>query len=110
MKKISNKQIAQAFRNAVPCLDKRGSDENKHFYICFAIEQSPDTDYYVKAAAMGIISDRIAPCTTLEEWLEERGVPAKQLENPATYNPTRRLQQHRYAWLKQLITEFENKK
>lgn len=112
MKKVSNKQIAQTFRNAMSRLDKRGTDESKHIYICFAITDSAianGTSWEARVAAKKVITDRIAPHSSLDFWLLRRGVPEKQLENPTTWNPTRRLQQHRHAWLQQLIKEFENK-
>jgi len=109
---ITNKQIAKAFCKAIPYLNS-GTCRFSTEYICFAISQS---DRYSTAThfnpispaakqAIAIIEDRLMidnKKLTVKGWLRTNGVADPEI----TFQ---KLQVHRHAWLKMLITEFENK-
>lgn len=111
MKKVSNKTIANLFRNAIPHITKNGKNTNKEIYICYAISKAAQyTTDSSGWAAREIIRKRIAPCVTLEAWLEDIWGVERSLLIDSYYDPTKALQRHRIAWLKMLVKEFENKK
>ena len=108
MAKVSNKQIAEAFRNAVPWLRNgvgglyRGG---KHEFMCYAISagnggarDSAKVDA-AGEAAQKVISKRLGDCATLNCWLFCRGIDWWLGD----------IQAYRHAWLQQLIEEFDNK-
>lgn len=104
MAKITNKQIANAFRKAVPFLST-GQRDNKTSFICFAIDDSQESWQRDRAAnkACEIIGKRLGVgCSTMHTWLRRQGV----LDEHITPD---RLQAHRHSWLQQLIKEFETK-
>lgn len=103
MKQIDRQRIANAIRAGLPYLwNGRGIRVNeKTDYICFAIDR---TWGYASAgiavdAAKKMIHQRIAPYTTVEDWLEAQGV--KRITS-------RKLQAYRKAWMRSLIEEFSN--
>jgi len=106
---VTNKQISKAFRKAIPYLNS-GTGGYQTEYICFAISQS---DRYSTAThfnpispaakqAIAIIESHLAGNNTMRGWLRTNGVSESEL----TWE---KVQVHRHAWLKMLITEFENK-
>lgn len=101
MKQIDRQRIANAIRAGLPYLwNGRGIRGNeKTDYICFAIDRTWGyaSAGKVVAAAKKMIHQRIAPYTTVEDWLEAQGV------EDITY---RKLQPYRRAWMKLLIEEF----
>jgi len=56
-----------------------------------------------------IIESRLFPHTTLETWLEDKGVRALRAHNPRPIEILDRVQQHRHAWLDLMIKEFKRK-
>ena len=110
---VSNKEIAQAFRDAVPLLWDGKGQGLKTSYICVAIRrghpnydplQGSWRDPAAVAAARQIIHNRICGLYTLETWLDERcGIPSNDTLQ------SKRMQTYRHAWLQALIKEFETK-
>jgi len=100
---VTNKQIAQAFRNARSILPRGPMAMSARWsvYICDCIHDA--NRYTVTGIAAGkavsIINERIGDRFSLQDWLVSQGVP----ENEITVG---RLQAHRYQWLGQLIKEF----
>jgi hypothetical protein len=101
MKQANRQRIANAIRAGLPYLwNGRILNNNKTSFICFAIDEphgysnDPDAE-----AAKKVIHKRIAPYTTVEDWLEAQGV--KRITN-------RKLQAYRKAWMRSLIEEFSN--
>jgi len=114
-RKVSNKDIAKAFRNAIPRLAKTRESiglraTRQHEFICHAIHAGNLYDYaditdITKAgfAARKVIQDRIAPEITLDSWLRRFcGIDFE-------YSTPNAMQEHRHAWLQKLIKEFETK-
>jgi len=111
---VSNKAIAEAFRNAVPKLWDGKERALKTAYICVAIRRGnpnyntenlwDDDPPDVEAARM-IVRVRITGFYTLENWLQDKcGIPIDDTLQ------SKRMQAYRHTWLKQLIKEFETKK
>ena len=107
MPTVTNKQIAATLRKALPHIRavRNGPGER---YICYAIEETTSQrDGYrcvlsdVHRAAQAVIQSRIAPSSTMEEWLERRGIDC--------WPNFPKLQAYRRAWVKQLIKEFSTK-
>lgn len=109
---ITNKQISKAFCKAIPYLNS-GLGGYKTEYICHAIRQADvysTTNHFkpispVAKQAITIIESRLAGNNirrTMRGWLRKNGVSESEL----TWE---KVQAHRHAWLKMLITEFENK-
>ena len=107
MAKITNKQIANAFRKAVPFLRTDELDGGKTSFICFAVDDATDCGRVDRRAcdkACEIIGKRLGVgCGSIHTWLRRQGIPEKDLTHD-------RVQAHRHAWLQQLIKEFETKK
>ena len=104
MKQDDRQKIANAIRAGLPYLwNGRGIWGNeKTVYICFAIDRTWGYDSAGQvwiAAAKAVIHQRIAPYSTVEDWLEAQGV--KRITN-------RKLQAYRKAWMRSLIEEFSN--
>lgn len=106
---ITRKQIAKAFRNAVPYLGKE-DDTRLDIFICHAIESGNSQGHACRMAidpigraARKIIQDRIAPCFTLNDWLRTTHGISGWHAGPNA------MQEYRHAWLQELIKEFETK-
>ena len=113
MAKVSKKEIAQAFRNAVPRLYRTDAEKRRcparrcgNEFICHAIFDGNNTGTYeskaittVGAAARRVIEKRIRPYGTINSWLRHQGVEIWNGD----------IQVYRHAWLQQLIQEFDNK-
>jgi hypothetical protein len=101
MKQADRQKIANAIRAGLPYLwNGRGIWGNeKTEYICFAIDRTWGLGRASNAvaAAKAVIHQRIAPYSTVEDWLEAQGV--KRIGY-------RKLQAYRKAWMKLLIEEF----
>ena len=106
MPTVTNKQIAATFRKALPHIRTRPSGPGER-YICYAIEETSQRDGFrrepsdVIRAAQAVIQSRIAPWSSMESWLEDRGIDC--------WPNFTKLQAHRRAWLKQLIKEYSTK-
>ena len=116
MADVTNKQIAKAFRNALPFLWNGRGEFTRELrlqeYICHAIRRGVRSQGYgfemssAADTARYIIQSRLTIgkyTMPMDDWLHETGVPCSELTEP-------RVQAHRKAWLKMLIKEFENKK
>ena len=88
--------IANAFKAAHLYLkDKHG--DGKTNYICNALQDS-GIDYCM--TAQHIVRSRIAPHSTVLNWLDE------QVGGVAEHSGHPKVQAHRHAWLDMLIEEF----
>jgi len=108
MPAVTNKQIAETLRKALPLIRTRSWDSGER-YICYAIEETATAAQWQQrslppaiTAAKEVIRSRLGHCQTMETWLIKNGVA-----NP--YDDFTKLQEHRRAWVKQLIEEFETK-
>ena len=105
MTKASRKRIHKALKGAVPHLATGQDSEtgfNTEFICCAITDGAPNLSsrFNDGSEAREMIESRIWPWITLETWLKnQRRVRAKDL----TFE---RIQQHRHAWLQQLIKEF----
>lgn len=89
-------------------------DETSHKekFICIAIMAAASSTKLITTAdverCVDIVESRLDGETTLESWLQDRGCIHHHwaLVDLATRN---RIQQHRYAWLDQMIAEFKAK-
>jgi len=104
---VTNKQIAHVFGaslNHIKLVRDPWADGVK--FICWAIEDSFAGTQAARDAAKRVIGQRIYPYISMDDWLQQQfGV--RKFNRVYTFE---RMQQHRVAWLKQLIEEFETKK
>lgn len=111
MAKVSNKQIANALKEAVPFLmtkeaEQKAEPYRKDWFICLALRlaaMAPESKISQRSltATRAIINRRLEGYDTLPLWLEHKAkIPTKLL----TFN---NVQAHRHAWLQSLIKEFE---
>jgi len=113
MAKVSNKQIANALKEAVPFLMTTLAEQKaepyggkKDWFICFALRlaaMSPESKISQRSltATRAIINRRLDGCNTIPRWLQLKAkIPPKLL----TFN---NVQAYRHAWLQSLIKEFE---
>lgn len=75
------------------------SREGKTEYICIALECFAHRHPIGALHAKSMISERLGADVTFRSWLEQQGIAKRSL----TYA---RVQQHRHAWVDQLIAEF----
>jgi hypothetical protein len=107
MKPVTNKEIAQAFRDTIPHLsDGVIYGYPKSSYICLALELGCG-NRLTFLAAKEIITHRLGKdaddyAHTMDSWLVDNGVSTRDMTEE-------RVQAHRLAWLNLLIEEFENK-
>ena len=100
---VTNKQIADIFRKALPNIARNRSCGDEGFtYICWAIEDIPRGGWRKRQAAKNVIMSRLAPYSTMADWLQQQ-LGTRKFTRVYTYE---RMQAHRIAWLKQLIEEF----
>lgn len=108
MAKVTNKQIAEAFKNAIPFLwSGRGDQVGKNIYICHAISAAGvksgahlNGNWVPISSALNVISRRLGSSYSADGWLSRRGIRIK---------PQQKMQAWRKQWLEQLVKEFENK-
>lgn len=104
MNKNLKKQVHSALKAAKHYLrDGQSFDNNITNYICIALTNAAKDDLSLCKGvekAKKIISSRLGICYTLTTWLEINGVTEEELRD------YKKLQQHRHAWLDQLIEEF----
>ena len=100
--KYQRREIAKCYKLAQEYLWD-GVNMQDHMYrpefICVAIEDLYNSTI-AGIRAKEIIMDRIAPCSTVNQWLVKYGkIPLKDLT-------CKRVQQHRKDWLEMLYNEF----
>lgn len=113
MDEVTNKQIANALREAVPFLMTKEAEQKaepyggkKDWFICFALRlaaMAPESKISQRSltATRDIINRRLEGYNSLPLWLRHKAkIPTKSL----TFN---KVQAHRHAWLQSLIKEFE---
>ena len=113
MDEVTNKQIANALREAVPFLMTKEAEKEadpccgkKDWAICYALRLAalaPESKISRRSltATSAVIFKRLEGYNTLPLWLEHKAkIPTKLL----TFN---KVQAHRHAWLQSLIKEFE---
>ena len=101
---VSNKDIVEAFKAAIPRLakTKKQIDAGDGYeFICRAIDKVVLPIEH-RAAAKEIISSRIYPSNTFCNWLFDKGFREAHTNGD-------KMQSHRHAWLKLLVEEFESK-
>lgn len=101
-----NKQIAKVFQDVLEHLATDDNNFSGYSHICLAIGATQNSRSS-KVNAQRIIVSRLGMHDlggyhTVHTWLEMMGVPKDELTH-------QRVQDHRAAWLKLLIEEFENK-
>ncbi len=98
MKRISNKQIAEVFRQAKDYLwNGHTFQRNKQQYICHAIDFT-GCSILAKEKACSIIENRLGNGRTVVGWLEDNV--------PSFPDNTTEYQKYRHAWLDELIKEL----
>jgi hypothetical protein len=100
-------RMAEVFRGAQHDLQIAGGSSGWRF-ICLAIGylDASRYGYAQRMAAKAIVMERIAPYSTVEQWLE-CNVPG--VHRDAKNIPFETLQDYRVRWLKSLAAEFANK-
>jgi hypothetical protein len=106
MKKVTNKQIAKVFRDAIKHLGMNNyqcdTDSTKNRWICMAIADATKSDKVIDAATE-IIHSRIAGYPVVTSWLRlVAGIPELEIT-------VERAQAYRKRWLESLAAEFESK-
>jgi len=115
--KVTNKQVAQCFREAKKILARNKNEIRwhrtgfptatvKYVHICYAIcntDINKTAGVDVGDAAAAIIRLRMNNHIQLEYWLRSHGIPRHK-------QSVDKMQAYRHAWLNMLIEEFENKK
>jgi hypothetical protein len=106
MKKVTNKQLAKTFRDAIGHLGMNNKEcdtvATKNRWICMAIADASKSDKVINAA-VDIIQTRISGYCLVTAWLEHVAcIPYKKIT-------VERAQAYRKAWLESLAAEFENK-
>ena len=102
---VTNKEIAAGFAAAKEYLwDGRSPQIPVYLsiFICVALSHASDRrkiTVRVRKHCQKIISRRIDRYSTLESWLNSKGVKNAELTR-------QRMQDHRHAWLDLLIKEF----
>jgi hypothetical protein len=111
MSKVSNKQIAVAFRAARKRI-KSGYED----YICLALDGAElcgEIDSLTYLQAKRIIEDRmqLPPHYSLEHWLSKNVPEYSQFlsTEPSIDRRNEQRKKYRLRWLDALIEEFENK-
>ena len=108
MKKYTPKQraaMAAAFRAAKKHLHDGRTDRDLTHFICFAISRAEwrgEVSHGVADLCAELINQRIGFRGSMRAWLRE---VARVPDHMMT---TRRIQQHRHAWLDMLIEEFSS--
>jgi hypothetical protein len=107
MTKPTNQQIVDALKASLEFLSPiRFGSKGKPEYICWALslaESRGRITPQVCRHVQGIICERISPEASLKKWLYfQHGIPADALNR----NNGRDMQEHRRAWVNQLIEEF----
>lgn len=93
-------EIVKALKAAKPhlwCGTRHQSRKTE--YICLALERVSRQHPTGVAYAKSLIAERLGRSNTLWGWLRSQGISQKQLTDD-------RVQQHRHAWVDQLIAEF----
>jgi len=96
----TNKEIAEAFKRAVPILARNESEcswLNWNEYICHSLELS--TPLAGAMAARNVIHTRLNGPGSVVTWLLKQGIPAEDLTKD-------NVQAYRHRWLQELIREF----
>lgn len=102
-KKVTRKQICEAFKNAVNYLtlptESCYYDPRKTSYVCFAISRNICRTNKAQVAARKVIMQRLNGYGDVQDWLENRGVHHSMFTHV-------NLQEYRHRWLQELIKEF----
>ena len=108
MRKVPNKQIARAFREARVYIEN-----SQQTYICssiYALGQTGKISTDVSAAARDIISVRMDQMKYLEGWLYANSESFKAWYQRTNFSDLRnQMRLYRLRWLDALIEEFDKK-
>lgn len=99
MSKVTNKQIADVYRECKNKMDVSGGWK----FICNVIIDRVSAGEVVRGCAKDVITRRLQGCYTLEDWLHRNRIATYKI----TTNDVNRMYNYRLAWLDSLIAEFD---